>query len=183
MGPTWGPPGSSRPHMGPMLAHQPCDQGCVCKIETFLEREPEWGSNRFAIFPTSCNISQDFFNGPILFGVASGSIGESYASPNVSEITPDGMDKWPLFDNHKTYSSAERLYLDWDALYFTEIKGNVPIIYLYSRDLLTQWGRDKMAASFHTTFSNVFSWMKIFKFRLIFQRSLFPRVQLTIFHY
>ena len=28
-GPTWGPPGSCRPQMGPMLAHEPCYQGCV----------------------------------------------------------------------------------------------------------------------------------------------------------
>ena len=27
MGPTWGPPGSCRPQMGPMLAHEPCYQG------------------------------------------------------------------------------------------------------------------------------------------------------------
>ena len=26
MGPTWGPPGSCRPQMGPMLAHEPCYQ-------------------------------------------------------------------------------------------------------------------------------------------------------------
>ena len=42
---------------------------------------------------------------------------------------------------------------------------------------------DKMAAIFHTTFSNAFSWMKMFKFRLRFHWSLFPRVQLTIFHH
>ena len=27
MGPIWGPPGSCRPQMGPMLAHEPCYQG------------------------------------------------------------------------------------------------------------------------------------------------------------
>ena len=27
MGPTWGPPGSCRPQMGPMLAHESCYQG------------------------------------------------------------------------------------------------------------------------------------------------------------
>ena len=27
MGPTWGPPGSCPPQMGPMLAHEPCFQG------------------------------------------------------------------------------------------------------------------------------------------------------------
>ena len=45
---------------------------------------------------------------------------------------------------------------------------------------LTHWGRDKMAAIFLTTFSDAFSWMKMFKFRLRCHWSLFPRVQLTI---
>ena len=34
--------------------------------------------------------------------------------------------------------------------------------------LLTHWGRDKMADVFQTTFSNGFSYMKIYEFRLIF---------------
>ena len=39
------------------------------------------------------------------------------------------------------------------------------------------WSGDKMATNFLTTVSNAFSLMKIHKFRLIFQWSLFPRVQ------
>ena len=46
--------------------------------------------------------------------------------------------------------------------------------------ILTHWGRDKMAAISQTMFSNAFSWMKIYQFRLGFHWSLFPRVQLTI---
>ena len=49
--------------------------------------------------------------------------------------------------------------------------------------LLTLWGRDKMAAIFQTTFSNRFSWMKMYGFRLTFHWSLFLGVQLTIFQY
>ena len=41
--------------------------------------------------------------------------------------------------------------------------------------------RKKTAIS-QTTFSNEFSWMKIYKFRLTFHWSLFPWIQLTIFH-
>ena len=48
---------------------------------------------------------------------------------------------------------------------------------------LTHWGPDKMAAISQTTFSNVFSWMKMYEFRLRFHWSLFPRVQLTIFQH
>ena len=47
--------------------------------------------------------------------------------------------------------------------------------------LLTHWGRDKMSAISQTTLSNAFSWLKMLEFRLKFQWSLFPRVQLTIF--
>ena len=46
--------------------------------------------------------------------------------------------------------------------------------------VLTHWGRDKMADISQTTFSNVFCWMKIYEFRLIFHWTLFLRVKLTI---
>ena len=46
--------------------------------------------------------------------------------------------------------------------------------------VLTQWGRDKMDAIWQRTFSNAFSWMKMFEFQLKFHWSLFPRVQFTI---
>ena len=45
---------------------------------------------------------------------------------------------------------------------------------------LTHWGRDKTAAIFQTTFSNEFSWMKMYEFRLRFHWSLFLRFELTI---
>ena len=46
---------------------------------------------------------------------------------------------------------------------------------------LTHWGWDKMDAISQTTFSNAFSWMKMFEHRLQFHWNLFLRVQLTIF--
>ena len=48
---------------------------------------------------------------------------------------------------------------------------------------LTHWGRDEMNNISQTTFSNVFSSMKMFEFWLKFHWSLFPRVQLTIFQH
>ena len=48
---------------------------------------------------------------------------------------------------------------------------------------LSHKGRDKIAASFQTTFSNAFSWMKIYKFRLRFHLNFFPSIQITIFHH
>ena len=49
---------------------------------------------------------------------------------------------------------------------------------IYSR--LTHWGRDEMGNILQTTFSNVFSSMKMFEVRLRFHWSLFLGVQLTI---
>ena len=47
----------------------------------------------------------------------------------------------------------------------------------------TLWPRqDKMAPISQTTFSNAFSWLKMYKFQLRFHWSLFPRVKFTIFH-
>ena len=42
------------------------------------------------------------------------------------------------------------------------------------------WGRDKMAAIFQKTFSNTFSWMKMYEFQSKFHWSLFLGVKLTI---
>ena len=48
---------------------------------------------------------------------------------------------------------------------------------------LRHWGWDKMAAIMQTTFSNLFSWMKMYEFCLRFQWNLFPRSELTIFQH
>ena len=48
---------------------------------------------------------------------------------------------------------------------------------------LTHWGRDKMDTISQTTFSNVFSWMKMYEFRLRFHWNLFLEVQLKVFQH
>ena len=54
--------------------------------------------------------------------------------------------------------------------------------YCLGLNVLTHWGRDKMAAIFQT-FSNGFSGMKMYEFRLTFHWILFLEVQLTIFQH
>ena len=49
--------------------------------------------------------------------------------------------------------------------------------------VLTHWGRDEIDAILQTTFSNAFSWMKMYEFRLRFHWRLFLRVQLIIFQH
>ena len=68
----------------------------------------------------------------------------------------------------------------WDG-YAGNIRVTVAAICCYN--LLTHWGRDKMAAIFQTTFSTGFPWMNIYDFRLKFHWNLFLGVQLTTFQH
>ena len=45
---------------------------------------------------------------------------------------------------------------------------------------LTFWGRGTIAAISQTTFSNAFSWMKMYEFRFRFPWNVFPRFELNI---
>ena len=54
-------------------------------------------------------------------------------------------------------------------------------IWSHQGNTLTHCGPDKMAAIFHATFSNIFSWIKLYKFRIWFHWSLFLRVKFTKF--
>ena len=65
---------------------------------------------------------------------------------------------------------------DWPWCHVTQVRQS-------TGDGLTHWGRDKMDAIFQTTFSNGFSWMKMYELRLTFHWSLFLGVQLTIFQH
>ena len=60
------------------------------------------------------------------------------------------------------------------------IKYIVNVSKITARQRLTQISLDKVAAISQTTFSNAFSWMKSFVFRLKFHWSLFLKVQLII---
>ena len=59
-------------------------------------------------------------------------------------------------------------------------KGCMRVITLWKSAYLTHWDRDKMAAVSQTTFSDAFSWMKMYEFRLRFHWSLFLRFKLPI---
>ena len=71
-----------------------------------------------------------------------------------------------------TYKT-DRSWSSWgscSAIYTTSVRKND----------LTHWDRDKMTAISQTTFSNAFSWMKMYAFWLRFHWSLSLRAQLTI---
>ena len=79
-----------------------------------------------------------------------------------------------------TYAVAPRPGEQYPVI---NVTGSDCCLFCFVFFVLTHWGQYKMAAIFQTTFSNAFSSMKMFKFRLQFHWSLFPRVQLTIFQH
>ena len=57
-------------------------------------------------------------------------------------------------------------------------------MYFLLQPCLTHWGWDKRHFDISPmTFSNAFSWMKIYEFRSIFPWSLFPRDECTVFQH
>ena len=90
---------------------------------------------------------------------------------------------------HHTAASDEKFHQFGDLLYMTQLLSEVMPIDLIIKILLkllwklTHWGRGKMDAISQTTFSNEFSWMKMYEYRLKFHWNLFLRVQLTIFQH
>ena len=91
--------------------------------------------------------------------------------------------KTPMRTHHRLLcnSKCKRIH-DWMRSLQAEI-AVLRLKYNITAVILTHWGRDKMAAIFQTKFSNAFSWVKMYEFRLRFHWSLFPMVQLTICHY
>ena len=90
---------------------------------------------------------------------------------------------------HHTAASDEKFHQFGDLLYMTQLLSEVMPIDLIIKILLkllwklTHWGRGKMDAISQTTFSNEFSWMKMYEYRLKFHWNLFLRVQLTVFQH
>ena len=77
-------------------------------------------------------------------------------------------------------NGRKRSYSNDQVMEYVRLQRKVSSV---SIETLTHQGRDKMDAISQTTFSNAFSWMKMYQFRLRFHWSLFPRVQLTIFQH
>ena len=95
-----------------------------------------------------------------------------------SEILNE-IDKYAFKKMHLNLSSAK-----WQTsclgLNVLNCHNIIIAIGLLMNVLLTYWGRDKMDTISQITFSNAFSWMKMFEYRLRLHWSLYLRVQLTI---
>ena len=114
------------------------------------------------------------------------------AAPKFRKVRSNALQSntWPLMLIHKNeicfranrmttllYQNQGINYVVWSGscLPRWRISCTCPI------SVLTQWGWNKMATISQTTISYAFSW-KLW-FRLKFHWSLFPRVELTIFHH
>ena len=81
----------------------------------------------------------------------------------------------PLCGNKLFSTGTSCLNYESDNLKWVK-SGFMSRLYSLELCLLTLWGWDNMAAIFQTTFSDAFSWMKIYELRLIFHWALFLRV-------
>ena len=79
-------------------------------------------------------------------------------------------------------TSFSEIEIKIHTLLFKKMQFENVACHFISASMLTHLGRDKMAAV-SQTFSNAFSWMKMYEFRLKFHWSLFLRFQLTIFQH
>ena len=93
--------------------------------------------------------------------------------PDFNTTFTISMDKYPCFACYKQLKA------------WTESNHGTGChaINLSWRHVSTHWSRDKMADNILTTFSNAFSRIKTYWFRLRFHWSLFPCVQSTIFQH
>ena len=76
---------------------------------------------------------------------------------------------------------SREIALRWMPLDLTDDKSTLVQVMAWCPQ--AHGGRDKMTTILQTTFSNAFSWQKMFEFRLKFHWTLFLRVQLTIFQH
>ena len=108
-----------------------------------------------------------------------------YFNWNFTEIVKaweDPIDKKSLLFNLLWSSDAIWQHKSRSELNYCHICHG-PMVKIMTYCVLTHWGRYKMTVNFLTTFSNAFSWMKVYKFRLRFHLSFFLGDQLTIFQH
>ena len=73
--------------------------------------------------------------------------------------------------------------LVWQCQSAIPVRRIPQLCWAWAELVLTHWGRGKMAAVSQTMFSNAFSWMKMYEFRLKFHWIMFLMFQLTIFQH
>ena len=162
MGPTWVLSAPDGPHVGPMnLAIRECARS-VLNFDFIEKATNQQGSSWLNHLRSHARMSYNN-NDDII-----GSYHCLISRPRPHQIE-EKKNEWPHLIS-ELWKSIRAVFpnTNWD------ISAGV---------MLTHWDRERMVAISQTSFSNAFSWMKIYEFRLKFHWSLFPRVQLTIFQH
>ena len=141
MGPTWGPPGSCRPQIGPCWPHEPFYQGMLCPISTILwlgdcSHHIEWCSTVYPkkyahgfCFAVLCcgNTLTDF---PISIRLASMALWQSNDCPSASKATLTNMDKYFMWIHYERLHNHNKAKHNKTVCIFLEIYCN------YYRDFI-----------------------------------------------
>ena len=77
---------------------------------------------------------------------------------------------------HHTHYDVTVMLAAWGTNFFLNISVSTP-------EGWPHWARDKIVIIWQTTFSNAFSWIKKYEFRLRFHWSLLLRIEITIFQH
>ena len=234
MGLTWGPPGSCRPQMGPMLAPWtwlsgwwPQSMTTDIRNSLWCTSTGDWGGSyeanflRSVIFPNFPNDENSGYLNDIklIFGRCH----RSWAAETPGKYEHDwkyltynfAKSKFPVTEKltngalvtptpgeggqyraHYHNPSTERYITACAGCHGRQISSQMRYrgcnkwflwwcVRFITDELfhLTHWGRNEMNNISQTTFSNVFSSMKMYEFRLTFHWILFQVVQLTIFQH
>ena len=107
-----------------------------------------------------CNCDRSLFN--------------SFKHANIKGVRSRAQRPLPQLSLRAPYS-----YFKWRILTFTRWNWKCYVM-INTINMINTLRPRQIDAISQTTFSNAFSWMKMFEFRLKFHWSLFPRVQLTI---
>ena len=159
MGPTWGPPGSCRSQVGPMLAPWALLSGWIWKIQ-YLEGKVFVFRSIWFSFITFSSVGWDIKQPWICLQLR---------SPQWK------LDIYLVQHNIKNYYKLlQIMHMPWHARHFVVIYKRI------NETDLSNLSLENMAAISQTIFSDAFSWMKSFAFWFKFYWSLFLTAQLTI---
>ena len=192
MGPTWGPPGSCRPHMGPMLAPWTLLSGYpkkltithACLVITVSADGLEPFAIRISVdtssyaastckfdFPLRENNDKCFFTKAQYYEIWSSrklwhSLRSKKKHSQIYSLTKESVFWSSWF--HWNMSLMHKGPIDYNLSPVQVIEAPSHYLNQWWPGLLTHWGRDKMANISQATLWNAFSWIKIYEFQLIF---------------
>ena len=129
---------------------------------------------------------------PISIRLTSLALWQSNDCPSTSKATLMNMDRYFIWIHYERLHNHNKAKHNKTVCIFLGIYCSPPVeigvhpgasVHWMALPVLNSLRPRQMDAISQTPFSNAFSWMKMFEFRLKFHWNLFPRVQLTIFQH